>query len=366
MPKHGILDTEHQNAASQIEVSAINRELNADSQITVPAIDREPNAASQISVPAIDRKPERVSYAPLTPRLALQLAAPHTWAASVLPPFIAAGMAFACTGSLSITRAFVLLVICVLMQSAVNTLNDYYDFVKGADTEDDNTEIEDATLVYNNINPKSALALGLGFLVVALVLGMYCIYCSGFICLAIGAVGAFFVVFYSAGKTPISYLPLGELVSGVVMGGLIPLACYQVLTGVFSWWPLLWSLPTIIGIGLIMQMNNTCDIEKDTTSRRKTLPMVLGREKSRKLYHVLLFIWILAIIVFVAVFFTGGWPIVIFMLFASIPLLKALVANPLLPQTRIAGMAQICSVNIVLGAFYGAAIFVSPLLVIVL
>ena len=44
------------------------------------------------------------------------------------------------------------------------------------------------------------------------------------------------------------------------------------------------------------------------------------------------------------------------MLLASYPLLKALVANPLIPASRIGAMAQICSVNIALGAFYAAAI----------
>ncbi|MFR1639839.1 MAG: hypothetical protein ACLSVD_12190 [Eggerthellaceae bacterium] len=33
-----------------------------------------------------------------------------------------------------------MLVICVLMQSAVNMFNDYYDYVKGADSADDNVD----------------------------------------------------------------------------------------------------------------------------------------------------------------------------------------------------------------------------------
>ena len=134
------------------------------------------------------------NFDPLSPKLALQLAAPHTWAASVIPPCVACAFAYAHQGSISVSLSIALLIICILMQSAVNTFNDYSDFKSGADTADDNVEVSDATLVYNNINPNSVLKLAVGFLVVALLLGVYCILRSGWICLLIGIVGAIVVV----------------------------------------------------------------------------------------------------------------------------------------------------------------------------
>ena len=299
------------------------------------------------------------AYGRLTPRMAWQLAAPHTWPAAILPVLVAAAAAAVTSFSISATMVCVLLVICVLMQSAVNTFNDYYDYVKGADSADDNVDPTDAVLVYNNVNPRAALALAVGFLVAAFLLGAYVIWVAGWIPLAIGTVGAVIVVLYSAGKTPISYLPIGELVSGFVMGGLIPLACYQALTGVFDPLALLWAVPTILGVGLIMFTNNTCDVEKDAESGRRTLSVLLGRDRARTLYHGVVYAWVLAIIVLVAVFFTNGLVVMPFMLLASYPLLKALLGNPLAPQARIGAMAQVCSVNIALGAFYAAAILAS-------
>lgn len=293
-----------------------------------------------------------------TPKMAVQLAAPHTWPAAIMPTFIAIAAA-AAAGPISISMACTLLVICVLMQSSVNTFNDYYDFVKGADNVDDGTEESDATLVYNNVNPKSALRLAIGFLVVAFVLGCYAIYVAGWIPLAIACVGALFVVIYSAGKTPVSYLPIGEFVSGFVMGGLIPLACYQVLTGSLNWLVLLWAVPEIVGVGLIMLTNNTCDIEKDLEVGRRTLSCLIGRDKARTLYHAMLASWLCFIAINVAAFFTNGLIVLPFMLLAAIPLLKAMLANPLTSASRVGGMAQICSLNIALGAFYAAAIFAS-------
>lgn len=298
------------------------------------------------------------AFGRFTPRMALQLAAPHTWPAAILPVLVATAAA-AASEVVSGVMACVLLAICVLMQSAVNTFNDYYDYVKGSDSAGDNVDPTDAVLVYNNVNPRSARALAIGFLVVAFLLGAYVIWIAGWIPLALGVVGAVIVVLYSAGKTPISYLPIGELVSGLVMGGLIPLASYQALTGVFDLRALLWAVPTILGVGLIMFTNNTCDVEKDVESGRRTLSVLLGRERARKLYHGVVYAWVVAIIVLVGVFFTNGLLVVPFMLLASYPLLKALLGNPLTPPTRIGAMAQVCSVNIALGAFYAAAILAS-------
>lgn len=299
------------------------------------------------------------TYGRLTARMAVQLAAPHTWPAAILPALVAVAAAAVTAPTVSVVMACVLLVICVLMQAAVNTFNDYYDYVKGTDSADDNVDPTDAVLVYNNVNPRSALALAIGFLVVAFALGAYVIWVAGWIPLAIGIVGAAFVVLYSAGKTPLSYLPIGEVVSGGVMGGLIPLACYQALTGVFDLRALLWAVPTIIGVGLIMLTNNTCDVEKDVAAGRRTLSVLLGREKARSLYHAAVFAWIAAIVVLVAGFFTNGLVVVPFMLLAAYPLVNALLKNPLVPASRIGAMAQICGVNVTLGAFYAAAILAS-------
>lgn len=297
------------------------------------------------------------NYAKLTPKFALQLAAPHTWPAAIMPCLIACAAAAVSTGTLSATLSLSLLCICILMQSSVNTFNDYFDFVKGADSAEDNVEEDDATLIYANINPKSARNLAWGFLACAFLLGIYVIFRAGWIPLLLGIIGAIIVLLYSGGKTPISYLPLGELISGFVMGGLIPFACFQALTGVLNPWMFLIALPTIIGVALIMMTNNTCDIEKDVAVSRKTLPTLLGRSKSVHLYHLLIAVWIVSIIAIVAIWFTTGLVVCAFMLLATIAPLKALLANPLMPQTRIPAMAQIGTLNVLLGAFYAAAIF---------
>ena len=288
--------------------------------------------------------------------MAVELAAPHTWPASILPVLVATSCAVVHSPALAVLMVCALLAICILMQASVNTFNDYYDFVKGADSEEDNVDVTDAVLVYNHINPASALRLAVGLLVAAFAIGVYVIYCAGWIPLVLGITGAVIVVSYSAGKTPISYLPIGEVVSGFVMGGLIPLACYQVLTGELDFVVLVWSIPTIIGIGLIMMTNNTCDIEKDIEASRRTLPVLMGREKARTLYHALMVVWVLTILAITGIWFPRGIVVLPFLALGCYPLMMGPWKNPLAARTRIGAMGQICSVNVALGAFYAAAL----------
>lgn len=296
------------------------------------------------------------SYTPLTATMIVQLAAPHTWPAAILPVLLSVALAVSTTGHVSVTLTLALLAICILMQAAVNTVNDYYDFIKGADSIENQDDPTDAVLVYNNINPRSAFYLALAFLGVGLVLGVYVIYCAGWIPLVIGLIGALIIMLYSAGKSPISYLPIGEYVSGLTMGGLIPLACYYSLTGYFDWMILLFALPVILGIGLIMFTNNTCDIDKDIEAHRKTQAVLLGRARAVKAYRTTMVIWVVSIVVLVACFFTDGLIVMPFMLVILYPTLQALFSNSLEPHTRGAAMGQCLNTNIGLGCFYVAAI----------
>ena len=238
----------------------------------------------------------------LNARLALQLAAPHTWAASVTPVLLTGAIVYRDYGNLNTVLFLVLLLICILMQSAVNTLNDYHDMISGADTKDDAVEASDAVLVYNDIAPVKARNLAVLFLAAAALLAIYPVAQGGIRVLAIGLIGALIVVLYSAGPVPLSHLPVGEAVSGFVMGSLIPLGCYTALTGAVNPAIMLHTLPVAFGIALIMFTNNTCDIVKDIPAGRKTLPVLLGRDRALTLYRILMYVWIAVMGAYIIVF----------------------------------------------------------------
>jgi len=303
---------------------------------------------------------ELESYERLSARMALNLAAPHTWPASVLPALIGICIA-SMAAPISVTMAIAILAIVVLMQSSVNTFNDYFDYVKGTDDEDADVDPEDSVLVYNRINPRNALFLAIGFLACAFLLGAYIIVNAGIAPHAIALIGAAFVALSSAGRTPVSYLPIGELVSGFVMGCLIPLGTVVSLTGVLDFSVLALSIPTFIGVGLIMLTNNTCDIERDIDAGRHTFPVIVGRQNAVATYRLAVIVWVIAIIAIVAIAYRSGLIVMPFMVLAVFPLAKAAFANTFTPERRTQAMPQTLTLNIVLGAFYAAAILANSL-----
>lgn len=288
--------------------------------------------------------------------------APHTLAPSILAIlFSIVYTAVSFSGTVNLLLAFVLFLICTLMQAAANTLNDYLDYKKGTDSRENSSEDAfDAVLVYNNINPAHVLIFAIAQLIVAALLGCYIVYISGVIPLVIGIIGAIVVVIYSAGRTPLSYLPIGEIAIGITMGGLIPLACVYVLSGVLDWWLALIALPLMIGIGMILATNNTCDIEKDIAAHRHTLAVTLGRNNAVSLYKLVIFIWPALMLILELIFFTPGIIFGALMVCAAFPVLRAIMLNPLVQASRDGAMAQIISLNIIFIAFYCLAIAMAP------
>lgn len=272
---------------------------------------------------------------------------------------VAVSCALANGFAISWLTALVLLAISILMQSAVNALNDYYDYVKGADSLDDCLEASDAVLLHENIDPRWVIVFGLSLLVAAFTLGIYIIYIAGYVPLAIAIVGAACVLLYSGGRTPISYWPIGEVVSGFVMGGLICLASYYSLTLSLDWWVLLWASPVILAIGLIMMTNNTCDIEKDVAAGRKTLPVLLGRQRARSAYHATMIAAYGLACLCIAIWFTPGALLLPFGILLSLPIASALWKCPLTQAVRVQAMSLASSFNIILGLAYGACLLSS-------
>lgn len=276
------------------------------------------------------------------------LAAPHTWIASITPVLLGGVLSYALTETFPIIIFLMVLIASILLQASVNTINDYYDFIRGTDKKENSDDPSDAVLIYNNISPKSVIRLGAIFMIIALLFGIYPVINGGIPVMIIGIIGCIVIVAYSAGKKPISFLPLGEFVSGFVMGGLITVATVTALSAHFSFLPLLLSIPLIIGIGLIMMTNNICDIERDLATDRFTLPVKLGRKRAIKLYLFFVCVWILSIIVLIAIFFRLGSIVTIIMLIVSIPAIKGLFNAPFTPDLRGPSMGAILKANIML------------------
>jgi len=223
----------------------------------------------------------------------IDLAAPHTWPGSVAPAFIGLAASYNRLGYLDPLMAFCFLVIIILMQSAVNTFDDYADYVKGTDTLENSPDAYDAVIVYG-LSPRTARNLGFLFLLIAAIPAAYVVAVCGWVPLVIGLVGTAVLFWYAFGRTPISYLPLGEVLCGFVMGGLIPLAGVCMQTKALDLFVLVEAIPPMFGMAINMFSNNGCDIARDKPAGRKTLACLIGQQRTDRLYRILLIVWVLS------------------------------------------------------------------------
>ena len=298
----------------------------------------------------------RKGYLRLTLRSVMELAAPQTWSASVMPVLLAVALTIVKTGSVPILLFFSLLATSVCLQCAVNTLNDYSDFMSGVDRRENCDDPTDASIIYHDYEPVLAFVIGMGFILVGLVCGLYAILSVGPELLIFGVIGAAVVFFYSYGLLPLSYTPIGEALSGIVMGGIIPFACVYAMTGELSWMTVIYSVPIIITIGLIMLTNNGSDIEKDFDSHRMTLPSRIGRPATLRLHAALLAAAMACVAIIVLMRFpNGAWVLPLFCAWI-IPQEYRLVKSGLTPENRVRSMSLVTGINIRLNTVYIAMI----------
>ena len=218
----------------------------------------------------------------------MQLSGVHTFPAAVLPVLLGASEAFAFGHGISPSSLVLTLITAVCLQSAVNTLNDLRDFSSGLDTAENCTDPTDAALIYSGATPRMSLCLAAGLLLCAGVCGGALVLLCGAELLIFGALGLLAIILYVMPKISFSELPLGELLSGIAMGGVLTCASFRVQAGTLTSAAAVMSIPAVISVGCIMLANNTSDIEKDRASGRRTLAVLLGRRRAQALFRGLL------------------------------------------------------------------------------
>lgn len=236
----------------------------------------------------------------------VEAARPKTLPASVSPVVLACALAWQ-DGVFKAMPAFLCLLVALFAQIASNFANDYFDFKKGADTEE--RLGPDRAVASGWIAPRDMLigtfiALGL-----ACVCGLFLLFYGGWILLPVGIVVALCVLAYSAGPFPLAYNGLGD-VCVLLFYGLIPVCfTYYVQAGVFSWLALFLS----IAVGLlsvnILLVNNYRDYEQDKQARKRTTVVFFGRRFALILYLLNGLIALLLVLPLVAILPALSWQV---------------------------------------------------------
>lgn len=178
----------------------------------------------------------------------------------------------------------------ILFHAAGNTLSDYFDYIKGVDSED---TIGGVSMTSGQFAPKEILTLSIVLLTIATLSGIAIMSLTGLPTLYIGFAGFVLTVLYPWLK----YHALGDIDIFLTYAVLPILGTSFVATGEFYLQTLWLAVPIgLITVG-ILHANNSRDIEHDKRADIKTFAMLIGKRAAAVIYSVevlLPFVWITA------------------------------------------------------------------------
>ncbi len=215
----------------------------------------------------------------------VEAARPKTLAAAFVPVLVGATIAY--QHELINWMATTVALICAfLIQIGTNFANDYFDFVKGADTEE-RIGFERAT-AKGLISPKTMLNATIICMALAFVFGLYLVWIGGTVVLIIGLLSLLFGVLYTGGPFPLGYNGLGDLFVFIFFGIVAVMTTYYVNA-------LAWSVDTFwasLAVGAlctnILVVNNLRDVEQDKIAGKKTLGVLFGETMLKVEYTFML------------------------------------------------------------------------------
>lgn len=214
----------------------------------------------------------------------IEAARPQTLAAAVIPVIVGASLAFQ-TELLNWTNTTVALVCAMLIQIGTNFANDYFDFVKGSDT-DERIGFRRATAA-GLTTPKQMLNATILTMALAFFLGLYLVWSSGWVVLVVGLLSLLFGILYTGGPFPLGYNGLGDLFVFIFFGVVAVMTTYYV--NALEWSEAsFWASLAVGALCVnILVVNNLRDVEQDKKSGKKTLGVLFG-ERALKLEYTLM------------------------------------------------------------------------------
>lgn len=181
------------------------------------------------------------------------------------------------------------------LHASVDLLNDFWDFKRGIDTKTTRTKMSGGTGVLPEglLKPSSVYRVGIAFLVTGSAIGGYFVFTNGAIIAIILGFAILSIYFYS---TKIVDSGLGEFFVAV-KGSMIVIGTFFIQSGQISFESILAGIAVGSLSALVLFIASFPDHDADKSKGRKTLVIVVGKEKASKLFWVFPLISYMAIIV---------------------------------------------------------------------
>lgn len=189
--------------------------------------------------------------------------------------------------SISYFLAFLTLIAAILMQAAMNMMNNFFD--------ETNSLVLKKIRFYNFCGYKRSkdeiltFKVGIFFYIIVFFIGLYLSYISRWELFLIEILGLFMA--YSYDGMPLRYkkLGLGPLLSFIMMGLLLPLSSFIVFTKTFSYTPIFYGFTFGLLIPVILIGNELRDFDEDLYYGVYTLSIRIGYLNAKKLFYSLIF-----------------------------------------------------------------------------
>lgn len=264
----------------------------------------------------------------------IQAARPKTLIASLSPVLI--GTVVASRSAFHPLTFIFTLLTALCIQISTNFVNDYCDFLKGADTIERKgpVRVVQAGLISVDAMKKATLLM----FAFGILCGLYLIWQGGVIIACLLGMSLLLGFAYTAGPFPLAYLGLGELFVFTFFGFIATGGTYFLQTGTLSSSALLAGIAPGALSSAILAMNNVRDIQEDKAANKKTLAVRFGKTFGKVEYALLLSAALLTPFLFIQ-----DHPFLLLLLTLFFPAIKLTAAlfknsspyllNPLFQQT---------------------------------
>nr|WP_320010378.1 1,4-dihydroxy-2-naphthoate polyprenyltransferase [uncultured Desulfobulbus sp.] len=208
---------------------------------------------------------------------------PKTLPAAICPVLVGSALAWQ-AGSFRPLPATLCLLFALLIQIGTNFANDYYDFIKGADTEErqgPKRMTASGMIPLANMRRVTAAIFTFAFLV-----GLALIPYGGWLLLIVGVLSILMGYGYTSGPFPLAYLGLGEIFVMIFFGWIAVSCTFLVQAGPCTA-SVLFAGTAVGALSTnLLVINNHRDIETDIKADKRTLAVRFGRNFSAFEYRM--------------------------------------------------------------------------------
>lgn len=224
----------------------------------------------------------------------------HTLPAAIVPVLMGAGLAEG-EGAFRWDAFLLALLGALAIQVAANFANDASDAKRGADTED---RLGPPRMVaLGEITPRQMWGATWLAVSVAAVSAIALTLIAGPLILLIGVTSVIAMLGYVGGPFPYGYRGLGEVFVFAFFGLVATVGSRYVhdMTAPLSAWLL--AIPVGMLVTAILVVNNYRDIDTDGAAGKRTLAVIIGRQKTRLLFALLVY----GTFILIVGFAVAGW-----------------------------------------------------------